>query len=63
MFWLDAERLDEALRLLDDIEDEGEMYRRVVIDVTTSDGPVERTPTSTCCRSRDARMSVPVGRE
>lgn len=38
VLWLDASRLDEALRVLDDIEDEGTEYRRVVVEVATADG-------------------------
>ena len=41
VFWLDGGRLDEALRILDDLEDEGEEYRRVVVDVETGDGVVQ----------------------
>jgi gamma-glutamylcyclotransferase (GGCT)/AIG2-like uncharacterized protein YtfP len=41
VFWLDDGRLDEALRILDDLEDEGDEYRRVVVDVETSDGVVQ----------------------
>jgi gamma-glutamylcyclotransferase (GGCT)/AIG2-like uncharacterized protein YtfP len=41
VFWLDEGRLDEALRILDDLEDEGDMYRRITIDVTTDEGPVK----------------------
>ena len=33
VFWLDEFRLDEALRILDELEDEGTEYRRVVIGV------------------------------
>ena len=40
VLWLDASRLDEALRMLDDAEDEGVMYERRTIDVTTEEGPV-----------------------
>jgi gamma-glutamylcyclotransferase (GGCT)/AIG2-like uncharacterized protein YtfP len=41
VLWLDGGRLDEALRLLDEVEDEGVMYDRRVIEVTTIGGPVE----------------------
>jgi gamma-glutamylcyclotransferase (GGCT)/AIG2-like uncharacterized protein YtfP len=37
---LDPERLDEALRVLDEAEDEGVMYERRTIDVRTDDGTV-----------------------
>lgn len=40
VLWLD-DHIDEALRLLDDVEDEGEIYRRVPVKVTTTDGPTE----------------------
>ena len=40
VLWLDRARLDEALRLLDDVEDEGEMYERIVIDASTGEGIV-----------------------
>ncbi|MGH2758799.1 MAG: gamma-glutamylcyclotransferase family protein [Actinomycetota bacterium] len=38
--WIDDGRLAEALRVLDELEDEGEEYRRVVVDIETADGPV-----------------------
>lgn len=38
LFHLEDERLDEALRILDDLEDEGDVYRRVVVDVSTENG-------------------------
>jgi gamma-glutamylcyclotransferase (GGCT)/AIG2-like uncharacterized protein YtfP len=41
VYWLDPARLEEALRLLDEIEDEGEMYERRAITVTTADGAVD----------------------
>ena len=41
VLWLDEARLDDALRMLDEAEDEGVMYERRTIDVQTSDGPVE----------------------
>jgi gamma-glutamylcyclotransferase (GGCT)/AIG2-like uncharacterized protein YtfP len=40
VFWLDEPRLDEALRVLDDLEDEGTEYERRVIEVRTDEGPV-----------------------
>jgi gamma-glutamylcyclotransferase (GGCT)/AIG2-like uncharacterized protein YtfP len=40
VFWLDEARLDLALRVLDDIEDEGDMYSRITIDARTDDGIV-----------------------
>ena len=40
VMWLRDEQLEDALRILDDLEDEGEMYRRVVIDAMTDEGPV-----------------------
>jgi gamma-glutamylcyclotransferase (GGCT)/AIG2-like uncharacterized protein YtfP len=41
VFWLDETRLGEALRVLDDLEDEGVEYRRIVVAVTTDDGVVD----------------------
>jgi len=41
VFWLDEARLDEALAVLDDLEDEGIEYRRMVVTAETADGPVE----------------------
>jgi gamma-glutamylcyclotransferase (GGCT)/AIG2-like uncharacterized protein YtfP len=41
VLWLDGSRLDEALRMLDDVEDEGEMYERRTIEVRTDEGAVE----------------------
>ena len=41
VFEIDATRLDEALRVLDDLEDEGTEYRRITITVATADGAVE----------------------
>jgi gamma-glutamylcyclotransferase (GGCT)/AIG2-like uncharacterized protein YtfP len=38
VFWLDP--LDDAMRVLDSLEDEGTDYRRIVIDVRTGDGTV-----------------------
>jgi gamma-glutamylcyclotransferase (GGCT)/AIG2-like uncharacterized protein YtfP len=40
ILWLDANRLDEILQLLDEAEDEGVMYERRTIDVQTDDGSV-----------------------
>jgi gamma-glutamylcyclotransferase (GGCT)/AIG2-like uncharacterized protein YtfP len=40
VLWLDPEKLDEALRVLDSLEDEGVDYRRVAIDVLSAGGPV-----------------------
>ena len=40
VLWLDEARLDDALKILDDLEDEGEAYRRVVVEAITADGPV-----------------------
>lgn len=40
VLWLD-DRVDEALRILDDVEDEGDLYRRVSVEVTTSEGITE----------------------
>ncbi len=40
VFWVDPARLDEALRVLDSLEDEGVEYRRVTIRATTADGTV-----------------------
>lgn len=37
---LDPARVEEALAVLDDLEDEGEMYRRVTVEVTTPEGAV-----------------------
>lgn len=41
VFWLDPDRLDEALRVLDDLEDEGERYRRIAVEARTDDGSVQ----------------------
>jgi gamma-glutamylcyclotransferase (GGCT)/AIG2-like uncharacterized protein YtfP len=40
VFWLDDARLDEALRVLDDLEDEGTEYRRTTVAVRTGDRTV-----------------------
>lgn len=41
VFWLDHERVTEALDALDELEDEGEVYRRVVVEVNTDTQPVK----------------------
>jgi gamma-glutamylcyclotransferase (GGCT)/AIG2-like uncharacterized protein YtfP len=41
VFTLDEARLDEALRVLDELEDEGSDYRRVVVDASTQTGVVQ----------------------
>ena len=41
VLWLDTSKLDEALHVLDEVEDEGEMYERRPVTVSTDDGPVE----------------------
>jgi gamma-glutamylcyclotransferase (GGCT)/AIG2-like uncharacterized protein YtfP len=38
VFWLEPADLDEALRVLDELEDEGVEYRRITIDVSTGEG-------------------------
>jgi len=40
VFWLDEARLDEALAVLDDLEDEGVEYRRTIVTAETEEGPV-----------------------
>lgn len=40
VFWLDETRLEEALRVLDELEDEGDEYRRVTVDARTDEGTV-----------------------
>jgi gamma-glutamylcyclotransferase (GGCT)/AIG2-like uncharacterized protein YtfP len=40
VFWLDDERVTEVLDVLDELEDEGEVYRRIVVDVNTDTQPV-----------------------
>jgi gamma-glutamylcyclotransferase (GGCT)/AIG2-like uncharacterized protein YtfP len=40
VFWLDEARLDEALRVLDELEDEGAEYRRITVDVRIADKTV-----------------------
>lgn len=39
VLWL--ERPDEALATLDDLEDEGEVYRRILLGAETTDGTVD----------------------
>ena len=41
VFWLDETRLDEALAVLDELEDEGDQYKRIVVSATTDNGDVE----------------------
>lgn len=41
LFTIDAARLDEALAVLDDLEDEGVEYRRIVLTAVTNEGEVE----------------------
>jgi gamma-glutamylcyclotransferase (GGCT)/AIG2-like uncharacterized protein YtfP len=38
VFWLDPDRIDEALKVLDELEDEGQVYRRQEINATTAEG-------------------------
>ena len=40
-FVIELDRADEALRVLDELEDEGTQYRRVRVRASTSDGEVE----------------------
>lgn len=40
VLWLDPARTQDALRVLDELEDEGEMYERRTIEVRTDEGPV-----------------------
>ena len=40
-FVVDLERTGEALDVLDDLEDEGTVYRRVTVRASTADGDVE----------------------
>jgi gamma-glutamylcyclotransferase (GGCT)/AIG2-like uncharacterized protein YtfP len=40
VFWLNEERLEDALEILDDLEDEGEVYLRVPIEAKTDEGLV-----------------------
>ncbi len=57
VFWLDEQRLDDALRVLDELEDEGDVYRRIVIDVETPEG-VERAFAYEYLGSLDGRRDV-----
>jgi len=41
VLWLDEARLNDALATLDDLEDEGSEYRRLVVEVHTADGPLD----------------------
>ena len=41
VLWIEEARLEEALRVLDELEDEGVEYRRVVIEVATDRGTTE----------------------
>jgi gamma-glutamylcyclotransferase (GGCT)/AIG2-like uncharacterized protein YtfP len=41
VLWLDEDRATEALRELDELEDEGTEYRRIRIEVTTDGGTTE----------------------
>lgn len=41
VLWLDPHRLTEALRVLDDLEDEGEVYERRVVLARTPSGLIE----------------------
>ena len=38
VFSLDPSRMDEALKVLDELEDEGKVYRRQEIEVRTAEG-------------------------
>lgn len=40
VFWLERDRLAEALRVLDELEDEGDVYKRVTVAVRTERGIV-----------------------
>jgi gamma-glutamylcyclotransferase (GGCT)/AIG2-like uncharacterized protein YtfP len=40
VLWLDPSRVDEALRVLDELEDVGVDYRRIVVDARTATGTV-----------------------
>lgn len=42
VFWLDPDRMDEALRVLDELEDEGEVYRRQEVDAHTDEDKAVR---------------------
>jgi len=41
VYWLHEDRVDEALTAFDDLEDEGEHYRRVRVTAHTPTGAVE----------------------
>lgn len=41
VLWLDEDGLDHALRILDDLEDEGTEYERRVVKVLTRDGTLD----------------------
>jgi gamma-glutamylcyclotransferase (GGCT)/AIG2-like uncharacterized protein YtfP len=41
VFQLDERRLNEALAILDELEDEGDVYRRIVVDVESNEGAVK----------------------
>jgi gamma-glutamylcyclotransferase (GGCT)/AIG2-like uncharacterized protein YtfP len=41
VLWLDEGRVEQALGVLDELEDEGVDYRRVVVEVTTHTGAVQ----------------------
>lgn len=41
VLWLDPARVEEALAVCDDAEDEGEMYRRTTVDALTVDDAVQ----------------------
>lgn len=41
IFWIVETKLDEALARLDELEDEGEQYRRITIEAQTTDGVVQ----------------------
>jgi gamma-glutamylcyclotransferase (GGCT)/AIG2-like uncharacterized protein YtfP len=57
VLWLDPESMDQALRVLDELEDEGDVYRRVVIDVATDQGVV-RAFAYEYIRTLDGRRDV-----
>jgi gamma-glutamylcyclotransferase (GGCT)/AIG2-like uncharacterized protein YtfP len=40
VFWLDEARMDEALRVLDELEDEGVEYRRVSIEARSGEATI-----------------------
>ena len=41
VFWLDDSRVDDALRVLDDLEDEGIEYARIVVPARLEEGTVD----------------------